>query len=171
MTTQITPAAYGEAGGRRRRFGAVGIAVVMLVLGLAGGLLIGRAVFTEDEPSGLAPAAITEMLAARVDAVNTGTHADIASFYADDAVLEELDRDPALVTETASEVGWHLSGYQTIGLDLAQAGTPISLGRFVAEPLRWSGGFGGMVVYLLDDDGRIAHQWVTGAAVPSTEVE
>ena len=53
-----------------------------------------------------------------------------------------------------------------VGFRIDPAATPtIRLGRYVAEGLTWAYGYqGGIVVYELDDDGRIVHQWVIGGS-------
>jgi hypothetical protein len=142
---------------------AVAIAVVT-------GVFLGRAtVPTPSQPTGLASTQVLTMLAGRVAAVNRGDPSAIASYYTDDAVLEELDQQPPVVTTTSKAIAAHLVDYQSIGFRLYQTGGATSvLGPFVTEPLTWSGDAGGLVTYQLAVDGRIAHQWVTGAAMPST---
>jgi hypothetical protein len=142
-------------------------AVAVAVLG---GVFLGRAtVAVPPQPTGLASTQVLRMLAGRVDAVNRGDAALIATYYTDDAVLEELDQQPPVVTTTSRSIAAHLVDYASIGFRLYQTGGATStLGPFVTEPLTWSGDAGGLVTYQLAADGRIAHQWVTGAAMPST---
>ena len=123
------------------------LAVAMLALVGLGGWFVhdhDRAA-TADAVPGLASPAVTAMLAARVAAVNGGTAADIASFYATDAVLEERDQNPAVVTKTSNNIGEWLYVYQSAGFRLQRTGTATALGPYVTEPLLWSDGGGGMV--------------------------
>lgn len=137
---------------------------------LVGGFLAGRATAPSDAPSGLAPQSVTVMLADRVAAVNSGDADSIAKYYTPDAVLEELDQSPPVVTRTARLIATHLVAYQQLGFRLEQTGGAITaLGPFVTEPLTWSGGAGGLVTYQLAGDGRISHQWVIGADIPASD--
>jgi hypothetical protein len=167
MTAPTMTPAPPEKPTSRRTLGITAFGIALLLLGLLGGLLIGRVAFTTAEPAGLAPTAITDMLTARVAAVNGGDPAAIASFYADDAVLTETDQMPPVVTETSIAIGQHMADYQAMGFRLQQTGGAIiSLGPLVTEPLLWSGGVGGLVTYSLNSEGKIARQWVTGASLP-----
>lgn len=143
-----------------RRVGV--LAGVGIILALATGFGIGRA--TVDQPLGPASEEVAAMLQARIAAVNGTPGTDVASFYSPDAVLEEQDVDPHVVTLGARAISDHLAAYRGLGFSIDPAKTPvIRLGRYVAEGLTWAGGYqGGIVVYELDDDGRIAHSWVIG---------
>jgi hypothetical protein len=149
-----------------RRAWLVVLVISGVALGLAAGMVIGRQSSTPQDPPALAGPTITAMLTARVAAINEGTAEEIAGFYTADAVLEEHDQHPAVLTTGGAAIGEHLNTYRHLGLRIAQAGTTIALGPFVAEPLLWSPGDGGIAVYRLADDGRIAHQWVMGAPIP-----
>lgn len=142
------------------------LVIAGLLLALATGVLIGRQSSTPQDPPGLAGPGITTMLADRVAAINGGTVEDIARFYTADAVLEEHDQQPPVITTGGTAIGEHLNSYRQLGFQIQQTGTTTELGPFVAEPLLWSGGAGGIVVYQIADDGRIAHQWVIGATLP-----
>ena len=133
-----------------------------VVVALGVGFGVGRT--TAPEPPGLASEQTATMLAARIAAVNGEPGPDVASFYGSEAVLEERDVDPPVVTRGAREISDHLAAYRGLGFRLDEAATPaIRLGRYLAEGLTWSNGYrGGIVVYELDDDGRIAHSWVIG---------
>lgn len=158
---------HGERRQARGRWWVLPAAAVLAAGCFAVGVVVGRAADAPPpEPPDLASAEVRTMLAARVEAVNAGDEEAVASFYAADAVLEELDQRTPIVTRTSADIATHLRGYQELGFRLEQTGTPTQLGPFVSEPLLWSGGAGGMVVYRLDDQGRIVHQWVTGGAVP-----
>jgi len=148
---------------------AGGLAVALLaVIGLGAWVYIDHheAATTPSAVAGLASPEVTAMLAARVAAVNGGSATTIATFYAPDAVLEELDQEPPMVTKTSANIGEWLFVYQSAGFRLQQTGTATALGPFVTEPLLWPGGFGGMVTYELNSEGKIVHQWVTGDTIP-----
>jgi hypothetical protein len=145
-----------------------------LVVALLAAIALGAWVYNDHHETAATPSALsglaspegTAMLAARVAAVNGGSAATIAGFYSPDAVLEELDQEPPVVTKTNANIGEWLFVYQSSGFRLQRTGTATALGPFVAEPLLWSGGGGGMVTYELDSDGKIVHQWVTGGIIP-----
>lgn len=151
-----------------RRAWLLVLVVAGLVLALAAGVLIGRLSSTPQDPPGLAGPGVTAMLADRVAAVNEGSAQDIAEFYSDDAILEEFDQQAPVITAGGSAIGSHLSAYALMGLRLQQTGTATQLSSFVAEPLLWSDGYGGIVVYRLAEDGLIAHQWVVGGPIPGS---
>ncbi|GAA4405234.1 hypothetical protein GCM10023168_18690 [Fodinibacter luteus] len=133
-----------------------------VIAALALGFGIGRT--TVEQPSGLASEEVSTMLGARIAAVNGEPGPDVASFYSTEAVLEEQDQDPPVVTRGAQQISDHLAAYRGLGFRIDPSATPaIRLGRYVAEGLTWAYGYqGGIVVYELDDDGRIAHSWVIG---------
>lgn len=146
---------------RGRRVIVVGLGAVAA---LAVGFGIGRA--SVGQPSGLASDQVVEMLEARIAAVNGEPGPDVASFYSSDAVMEEGDLEPPVVTRGAQEISDHLAAYRGLGFRIDPAATPaIRLGRYVAEGLTWSNGYaGGIVVYEIDERGRIAYQWVVGGS-------
>jgi hypothetical protein len=168
MTT-TTPSVASPPPARSARAHRARLAVLVVAglgLALAVGALIGWHWSAPGDPAGLARPAITSMLTARVAAINEGTADDIAAFYAADAILEEHDQDPAVLTSGGAAIGEHLDTYRLLGFRIQQTGVAIELGPFVAEPLLWSGQAGGIAVYRLTDDGLIAHQWVMGAPLP-----
>lgn len=167
MSTTTAPTTVPPSGQPRTRIGLLmGIAIGSLVLGLTAGLLLGRSTAPVSTSPEQASSMVEQMLADRVTAINSADPAAISSFYAADAVLEEHDQDPPRLTTTADEIGHHLAGYATMGFRIAQPGGSVAVGPYIGEPLRWSGGAGGISVYLIDDDGLIAHQWVVGGSVP-----
>ena len=96
-----------------------------------------------------------------------------AAFYAKSAVMEERDLTPASVSRGREEIAARLERLvgPGAGLRLALLGTPIQSGRFVGEAVRFlqSGGTGageGILVFELDDAGKIEHQWVMGETRP-----
>lgn len=150
---------------RRRPTHGVLLAVLMLMLGLAGGFLVGRASNTPDGVEGLATTSVADLLVRRVEVLNRGDAAALATFYTEDAVLEERDQDPPVITEGANAIAAHLAGYQSMGFRVATESVAIQYGPYASEELSWSGGAGGTVAYRFDDAGKIAHQWVLGGDV------
>ena len=64
-----------------------------------------------ERPSGLAPAEVSSILKGRVAAVNGESgesEADIGSFYSRQAVLEELDQRPPVVTRGGDDIASRL---------------------------------------------------------------
>ena len=59
-----------------------------------------------------------------------------------------------------------MKGLHFLGLRLASEGTPIQFGRYVAQAASVPGApeIGWILVYELDKDGKIAHQWVIGGS-------
>ena len=152
------------ATGRRSTVGAL-LAVIMLMLGLAGGFFVGRATSAPDEVAGLATESVADLLARRVEVLNGGDAALLAAFYAEDAVLEERDQDPPVITDGAQAIARHLAGYQSMGFRVASESAAVQYGPYASEELSWSGGAGGTVAYRFDEAGKIAHQWVLGGDV------
>lgn len=159
---ELDTAKHGAESPRRNNVLMGLVLVVALAIGLAVGLAIGRGtVDTPEAAPGLAGDDVLTMLEDRVETLNNGTAEDLAAFYSEDAVLEELDVQPAIVTRGAEQIAAHLMGYRDLGWSLTSGTTAIRLGRYVAEGMTWSGG-AGMVVYELDDNGKIAHAWALG---------
>jgi hypothetical protein len=65
------------------------------------------------------------------------------------------------VTRGREEITARVEGLRFLGLRLASQSAPIQFGPFVAQAADW-GGAGGILVYQLDANGKIAHQWVIG---------
>lgn len=140
------------------------ILVLSLTVGLAVGLAVGRGTAPEAAPPpGLAGDDALTMLQDRVDTVNSGSADDLAAFYSRDSVLEERDMSQAVVTRGADQIAAHLIAYRSMGWRLDHETTALRIGRYAAEGLRWTNG-GGIVVYELDDAGKIAHTWVIGGS-------
>lgn len=160
----VTEQDQARAIGRRSTSGVL-VAVLALLLGLAGGFFVGRATSAPDEPAGLASESVAAFLVDRVAALNSGDAAALAAFYTQDAVLEERDQDPPVITEGAEAIADHLVGYQSMGFRVATESVAVQYGQYASEELSWSGGAGGSVAYRFDDTGKIAHQWVLGGWV------
>lgn len=158
--TRVADPTPGEASGRRWQPAVLAVAVAAVLLAL--GFAIGRVTAPEsEEPKAVASSEVTGMLRDRVIAVNTMGPDAIASFYADDAVLEEMDQSPPVVTTGNEAIGSHLQHYVDMGFRLETLGVALQNGKYVTEVLDWSGG-GGVAVYEIDENRKITHQWVLG---------
>lgn len=120
------------------------------------------------QTAGQASSAVREMLKARIDAMNRTDGQAAGAFYAEDAVLEEYDQDDPVINKGRAAIAEHL-GQLTgeMGLRMEQTGEPIQYDRYVAEPVRFypatgSGTGAGMLVFEIDSEGKIAHQWAIG---------
>ena len=115
---------------------------------------------------GLASSQVVTMLKDRLVALNSGDVKAISAFYARNAVLEEHDRTPALVTRGSTQIGARVHDIvSTYGMQLQSASPVIRLDGTVAEatsvPASPDEGF--ILVYKLAPNGKIAHQWVLPA--------
>jgi ketosteroid isomerase-like protein len=147
------------------------LAVVTLsaaVVGLGAWVIIDRTT-SASSTRGLASPDVVSMLRGRVAALNSGDAKRIAAFYTRDAVLEERDVTPAVVTQGSDQIAERIAGIvRVFGMRLEQTGPVIRLGGTVAEATRASAGgaFGDdgfVIAYQLDASGLIAHQWVLPA--------
>ena len=156
----------GSAHGRRPSLNPWLVAVIALAAAL---LALGAWVVVDQTKSpsteGLASPNVVAMLRDRVAAVNSGDAKAISSFYTRNAVLEERDVTPPIVTKGGKEIGERISGLAAIGLKLESASPVIRLDGTVAEATSMPGypdeGF--ILVYKLAANSKIAHQWVLPA--------
>ena len=161
-----------ERGGSTSVWWLAGCLVLALaaVLGLALALVADR-----DETSPTTPSAeVVALLDERIAAINRVDGAAAAALYAEDAVLDEIEGEPypsSTATYTfvgRAEIEERLQGLaEEAGLRLEAVGEPVQLGNLVAEPTRFlqEGGSGygeGILVFEIDDQGTIAHQWMIG---------
>lgn len=136
------------------------IALVAALVALGAWALLDRETGTTE---GLASSEIATMLDGRMAAANAGDWEAFAGYYAKSAVLEERDVVPAVVTSGREEIAARVEGLHALGLRLVSESTPIQFGPFVAQAAAWGGEeYGGILVYELDANGKIAHQWVLG---------
>ena len=156
---------------RRPRSNPRLIAVVTLsaaLVGLGAWAIVDRTTSSSSTP-GLASPQVVAMLRDRVAAVNGGDAKSIAAFYTSDAVLEERDVTPAVITRGRDQIAERIAGIvRTFGMQLEPTGPVIRLGATVAEATRAStggtfGDDGFVIAYQLGANGRIAHQWVMPA--------
>lgn len=139
------------------------------LVGLGAWVLIDRntsaTVSSAGQPHGLASASVAAMLGERIAAANRGDGKAVAAFYSRAGVLEERDVTPAVVTRGNEQIGARLQElFRTYGIPLKPESSVIQFGRYVAEALSWEVG-GGIVVYQLDANGKIAHQWAIGGSL------
>ena len=117
--------------------------------------------------TGLASPKVVAMLRNRIAALNSGDDKAIAAFYARDAVLEERDVTPAVVTSGSQQIGERIGSIvRLFGMQLEPTGPMVRLGGTVAEATSVPGNpdEGFILAYRLDAQGKIAHQWVLPAA-------
>lgn len=153
------------------------LAILALVLGLIVGGVLGRSSVDDPVSESTPSPAVLEVLSGRIEAVNGGNADEIAAYYSADAVLEERDVEPAVVTTTNTAIGERLAGIASMGFQLHPTGdiivTPTrpavtgwwAYGKYAAETLEWTTG-AGVCVYEFDEQLKIVHQWVIGG-VPS----
>lgn len=153
--------------------------IILLLVGLAAGVLVGRATVSEPAPpADLASAQVTAFARDHVAAINSGDEARIASFFAQDSRLfrgeidfygpvvgrEEIAK--ALAGPAQSPFGAALGGY------LAGPTTILQRGDFVTyfSALRKAEPVPTVVVLELDAEGKILNEWwkfhSDAAAVP-----
>lgn len=91
------------------------MSVLLAAVGV--GILIGRATVEEPavppQPFGLASANVQAILAGRMAALNKGDAHALAAFYAPDAILEERDQYPAVITKGSKKIASHLRVLQS----------------------------------------------------------
>ena len=136
------------------------IALVAALVALGAWALVDRQTGTTE---GLASSEVATMLDGRMAAANSEDWEAFAGYYAKDAVLEERDVVPPTVTRGRKEITARVQGLHDLGLRLVSESAPIRFGPFVAQAATWGGEqFGGILVYELDANGKIAHQWLMG---------
>jgi hypothetical protein len=89
----------------------IGLAAALVGLGVH--VLVDRETNTRE---GLASAGVVTMLANRIAAWDSGDGKAVAGFYTKDAIMEERDVSPAVVTEGREEIGTRLQYIIDAGL-------------------------------------------------------
>jgi hypothetical protein len=114
---------------------------------------------------GLASAQVVAMLDARLVAMNGAGKQSLARYYSSDAVFEDHSITPTVVVRGGANVA---AANETLSMMMAGAGQRLTRksdviqeGSFAAHAIRL-GDTQGMVVYELNENGKIAHQWVFG---------
>jgi hypothetical protein len=143
------------------------IALTVALLALGAWVLVDRTGSSSTPAAALAPAPVVAMLEGRIAAWDSGNGKATAAFYTKDAIMEERDVAPAVVTSGREAIGSRLQWIIDMGLRMKPVGTPVQIGRFVGEPVRFYTSAGARVgeavlVFELAKDGKIAHQWVIG---------
>lgn len=133
-----------------------------------GPALVGPASPEAQAPVGLASAEVVKMLTDRIDALNRGDAEAVGAFFSDDAVLEEHDQRgrryqfPAYVSKGREEITRRFEQGVAAYFTLKRESEVIQIGPFVAEAVSGPGGWRGILVYKLDKDLKILHEWVIG---------
>ena len=142
------------------------IALAAALVGLSAWVVVDRSTSSSTSAHGLASPEAATMLRDRLAALNSGDAKAISAFYARNAVLEERDVVPAVVTKGSEQIGGRIHEIVTLnGMQLESASPVIQLGRTVAEATSVPGSpnEGFILVYNRDANGRITHQWVLPA--------
>jgi hypothetical protein len=117
----------------------------------------------EGQTKGIASGEIVSLLNARFAAFNSAGTKPMSGFYSRDAILEEFDVVPPYSTRGADEIGARLEGISRLwdmaGFRITEESPVIQIGPFVAQAARISGGTPQILVYKIDENGKIAHQW------------
>ena len=116
------------------------------------------------QPQGLASDEVRAILKDRIATFGAEGGVAASAFYADDAILEERDVEPAVVTTEAAHIAYRLEDLRNFGMRLESESTPIQVGRYAAEALSLDEEHAivGIAVYELDANGKIVHQWFIG---------
>jgi len=112
---------------------------------------------------GLASPETDAILEDRLAALNAGDAEAVSAFYTSDAVLEERDVTPPVVTTGSEQIGRRIAGLvNTFGMQLERASPVIEFGLSTAEAVRSPSDptLGWILVYRFAPNGKIAHQWV-----------
>lgn len=150
----VSPAEPTRGNGR-----LVWLSVVLLLLGLTGGFLAGRATAPETVlPADLASPEVTTMLQDELDAVNFGDAATLESLFAEDATFTDTAGDGYTV-EGNTKIAEGLASLSTLGFRVSDPGTATHNRDYVAQyHLSSSGPVVG--VYRLNDEGKIQNMWI-----------
>ena len=114
---------------------------------------------------GLAPAKVVAMLDARFAALNSNGKRPFAKYYSPDTTFHDFMVTPPTEARGRANVVSLMGGYSRMwalaGARVVRTSDVIRSGRFVAHSLRL-GDSRGIAVYQLDEQGKIANQWVFG---------
>jgi hypothetical protein len=117
---------------------------------------------------GLASARVAALLEARLAALGSAGELPMARFYSRDAVQEELDVVPPTVAKGREQIAARNEGFSRLwalsGLRVSLASPIIQVGDYAAHGVR-IGDTGEVLVFWLDRNGTIAHQWVVGTPI------
>ena len=171
---EVPTVRLGEDKAKRTDRWLVGAVVVLALAVVALGVaLIVEPAAEEAPPEGSAPVGlaapeVVEMLTDRIDALNRGDAEAVAAFFTDDAALEEHDQRgrryqfPAYVSRGREEITRRFEQGVAAYFTLNRESEVIQIGPFVAEAASGPLGWRGILVYKLDKDLQIVHEWVIG---------
>lgn len=164
MTTHVGSGRSHRPRVNRWLVAVVGLAAALVALGAW--VLVDRTAGTE-QPRGLASSSVATLLADRIATANRGARGAMSAFYTTNAVLEEHDIAPPVVTKGNQDIGGRIETMHSLGLSITPEGPVIQLGRYAAQAasLTSDPNTGWILVYELGKGNRIAHQWVLGGAV------
>jgi hypothetical protein len=143
--------------------------LVVVVVLAAGVVALSTWILVDSDPAppqGLASAEVRAMLEQRIAAFNSDGTRDMSRFYAANAILEEHDVTPSTVIRGSTAIGERLEGFSRLwdasGFRIASESEAIQFGSYVAEAASIGEGWDGILIYKLDENGKIEHQWVIG---------
>lgn len=113
------------------------------------------------------PLRVIKVLEGYTTAVNRGEGQTAASYFAEGARTEELDRYPNVVSKGRRAIAARVEQLHRTGLRLGTAGAPITYDAYVAMPVCYLNGNGsgqsaGMLVFQFDPLYRIVCEWFIG---------
>lgn len=113
---------------------------------------------------GLASARAAAMIEHRLALMNNGTDwKAFAALYTKSAVLEERDVTPPVITKGATQIAEHQRGYWQMGMRINTESPIIQYGPYAAYAISMAGmSWAGIGVFRLNENGKIAQQWVIG---------
>lgn len=151
----------GRALGKVPVWLAVVLPVVLVVVALAAGVLVGRATKADTAPpADLASAATNSWIRDHVAAVNSGDEARIRTFYADDATMTDIGNLHAAPLKGGATIARTLAAnHALLGDFLDEPGTAVRRDQFISYVGSWGDVRTGVVVYELDDQGKILNIW------------
>lgn len=158
MTTISRPESTVPVHAPQRSRWLAWLSVVLLIAGLAGGFLVGRAT-KADPPADLASTSAVAVMNDFARALNKGDVQAIAALFTADAVSVGPDDTPEGVTVAvgAQRIGDSLASLnELLGLRITNPGTAVQHGSWVSQPVDILERPGFHMVQLVD--GKIAYQ-------------
>ncbi len=144
------------------------IALAVAFVALGAWVIVDRQAGSSD---GKVSSEVATLLQDRIAAMNRGDSAAAAALYTPTGVMEERDQRPAVVSNGRAAITSRLQTLYDAGLRLESVGSPVQSGRYVGEAVRFhefegTGSGEGVLVFEINEGGKIAHQWVMGETRP-----
>ena len=136
---------------------------------LAGGMLTVAGCSSSDsqaETDGMPPDEIVALAGDLIAANNAADKDTMASFYAEDAVLDSHLESPPLHVEGRDEIARMTTDFASGGSTFGLVGQTIQVGDYVIQPVTFLADGErvgqGVHVFLINKDNQVAHHWLTG---------